>query len=420
MRAGAHGCSEPAKAWTSRLVTEGPSESVKPSARKRHGRRAIWNIVRLLICAVALYFVVRQVRWNDRVVLADGGESIGTIHTAAEGFVMLLPDGAELVFAENDVARSDDGQLRMEFGLRTAWRRSDKLLLLSSLLVFLPVPFFQGLRFDVLLRVQRIHIGKWEAIKLCFAGNFLNFAAPLGSTGGDVLKAYFISLHTHRKTEAITTIVLDRIVGLTTMLLLVAVIALFAPPGYPLADIRIWVLGVVTAGVVICVLYLSARMRRLVPRRLVSRLPAIDQLRRVDQAARGLASRPGAVALAMVHTAILQTAAFGAFTVAAFALGFRANFGHVPEFFAYFATGAVVQALPGPPQGFGTVELAYALLFAPYAGASMIVCLALATRLITLAVALPGLAVVASGAYKPSVRPDASGADKSADAASAR
>ena len=63
-----------------------------------------------------------------------------------------------------------------------------------------------------------------------------------------------------------------------------------------------------------------------------------------------------------------------------------------------FATGAVVQALPGPPQGLGTVELAYRYLFAAYGSVAQIVCLALGIRLMTLLCALPGVLVLLTGA----------------------
>ena len=43
----------------------------------------------------------------------------------------------------------------------------------------------------------------------------------LGSTGGDLLKAYYAARETHhRKTEAVVTVLVDRLIGLFSMLAL--------------------------------------------------------------------------------------------------------------------------------------------------------------------------------------------------------
>ena len=68
-------------------------------------------------------------------------------------------------------------------------------------------------RFVWLLRAQGIYIGYWEGIKLTYAGNFFNFVM-VGTTGGDLFKAFYVAQHTRYKLEAVTTIFLDRVVGL--------------------------------------------------------------------------------------------------------------------------------------------------------------------------------------------------------------
>ncbi|MDO8630112.1 MAG: hypothetical protein Q7R41_06425, partial [Phycisphaerales bacterium] len=98
---------------------------------------------------------------------------------------------------------------------------------------------------------------------------------------------------------------------------------------------------------------------------------------------------------------VLQLMALASYFVVAIALAMKADAGNVPEYFAYFYTGALVQSLPGPPQGLGTVELAYRFFFAPYGSASQIVCMAFAIRLVGLICALPGLFVTLTGSYKP-------------------
>jgi uncharacterized membrane protein YbhN (UPF0104 family) len=93
--------------------------------------------------------------------------------------------------------------------------------------------------------------------------------------------------------------------------------------------------------------------------------------------------------------------ALAAYFVVAIALALDAHAGNVLEYFAYFYTGTVVQALPGPPQGLGTVELTYRYFFAAFGSPSQIVCMAFAIRVVVLVCALPGLLVTLTGSYRP-------------------
>jgi uncharacterized membrane protein YbhN (UPF0104 family) len=100
-------------------------------------------------------------------------------------------------------------------------------------------------------------------------------------------------------------------------------------------------------------------------------------------------------------TVLLQALSMGSYFTVAVAFGMDADAGNVLEYYAYFAAGAVVQSLPGPPQGLGTVELAYRYLFAPYGSPSQIVCMALFIRIVHLVCALPGAMITLTGSYKP-------------------
>lgn len=240
-------------------------------------------------------------------------------------------------------------------------------------------------------------------MKLSFAGNFLNFATPLGSNAGDVFKAYFVTTHTTRhKTEAATTIALDRAIGLGTLIACVAAITTFSASDSRLAEFRPYMLAVFGVGVAGVLAYLSPILRRhLIPWGWLSRLPMYEHLQRMDQAVRTLVSHKTIVVAAVLMTVVLQVMAIGAYFTVAVAMALDAHAGNVLEYYAYFYTGAVIQALPGPPQGLGTVELAYRYFLAPFGSPSQIVCVAFAVRVMVLACALPGLLVTVTGSYKP-------------------
>lgn len=369
-------------------------------------RKRLFDVIRLGICAIALWLVVRGVTLNDHVGLIVGGELIGEIVSDGDPIEIRLSDGVVRQVPRTDIAQDADGASRVSFGLKSAWRNSRKGLLLLAVCIYFPVLFPQALRFRWMLAVQDISLGYWDCVKLSAAGNFLNFTTPLGSNAGDVFKAYFVSLHTDRKTEAVATVILDRLIGLGSLLFVVAGITVLSPQGSRLAVLRPYMLGLIALGVVAGALYFLLTWHRWwAGSALLSRVPMFDQLKRMDRATRTLAGHMPTLIAAVLITIALQALALLAYFVVAVSLGLDAHAGNVLEYFAYFYTGVLVQALPGPPQGLGTVELTYRYFFAPFGSASQIVCMAFAIRIMVLICALPGLLVTATGAYRPRTAP---------------
>lgn len=371
-------------------------------------RRRCFNFLRVAICIAALAYVARGVSFSDRVHLLDGTAVHGTATESADAVNVRTNDGELHSIPSNQIARDADGAPRIEYGLRTAWYRSNTTLLWLAVVLHFPVGFLQANRIKILLAAQQIALSWWQCVKLSFAGNFLNFAAPLGSNAGDVFKAYFVSLHTPRRTEAVATVLLDRIIGLGTLILVVALIAVFSPASSRLRPFRNYVLMILALGVMAAIVYLSPALRRMLSRwNFLRRVPGFQHLVRVDEATRTLAARPITVLFAVLFTAALQALAMAAYFTVAVALDMKADAGNMLEYYAYFATGAVIQALPGPPQGLGTVELAYRYFLAPFGSPSQIICFALAARLVVLVCALPGVLVTITGAYRPNAAENA-------------
>ncbi len=369
-----------------------------PRAKKRW-----FDVLRLALCVGALWIVIQGVTIHDHVHLADGrADVVGRIVDDGDPLVVALPSGETVRIAHAELARDETGGVKLSFGLASAWRNSRKGLLLLAVLIHFPVIVPQAYRFLILLRAQQIMISYWECLKLTFAGNFLNFATPLGSNAGDVFKAYFLSLHTDQKTEAVTTVFLDRVVGLAALLLVVAALTVFAPGDSALSLFRPYMIGVLGAGVLGVALYFAPPVRRLlIPRLLRGPSRIVQHLVRIDNTAKALAARKRTVFAAILLTVLLQGVAVGAYFTVARALAMEAHAGNVLEYYAYFYTGVVVQALPGPPQGLGTVELTYRYFLSNYGSPSQIVCMAFGIRMVGLLCALPGLLVTLTGSYKP-------------------
>lgn len=74
-------------------------------------------------------------------------------------------------------------------------------------------------RWRRVLRVQGLELSWARAIEISLVSHFFN-SFLLGSTGGDVLRAIYTARETHhKKTEAVVTVFVDRILGLWTLLL---------------------------------------------------------------------------------------------------------------------------------------------------------------------------------------------------------
>lgn len=365
-------------------------------------RKRLVNVVRIVVCAGALAIVLRGVTLDDRVTLASGEVVAGTVTATVEDAVALKTPTGLRTIATRDIAKEEDGALAIRYGLRSAWTHTDKTLLLLALLVHLPVVLPQTLRFRLMLGAQAIALSFWECLKLTIAGNFLNFATPFGATGGDVFKAYFVSLHTHHKTEAVTTVIIDRVVGLAGLLVVVAIITVVSPDDSKVAVLRPYMLTMLGAGIAGAVVYFAPPIRRRVPvEKILSKLPAGEHFQRVDTALTTFASRKLVLLQAILLTVFLQAMALSAYFLVARAVGLDAHLGNLIEFFAYFYTGVVVQSLPGPPQGLGTVELAYRYFFSEFGSASQIVFMALLIRLVAFGASLPGFLVTITGSYRP-------------------
>src|SRR5207247_3172917 len=90
-------------------------------------------------------------------------------------------------------------------------------LLLSVLFVGLTI-LLGVVRWRMVLHVHGIHLSLGRAMEISLVAHFFN-SFLLGSTGGDLLKAYYAARETHhKKTEAVVTVAVDRLLGLLAML----------------------------------------------------------------------------------------------------------------------------------------------------------------------------------------------------------
>ena len=124
-------------------------------------KRYIFSTVRIVICAGALWLVLRGVTLQDSVLLEGGEEVFGRIESRGdEGLVLASGDGSQSIAAE-EIARQDDGSFVVSYGLLSAWSETIGWLLVAAVLLHLPVALFQAVRLFWLLSAQHISLGFW-------------------------------------------------------------------------------------------------------------------------------------------------------------------------------------------------------------------------------------------------------------------
>ena len=79
------------------------------------------------------------------------------------------------------------------------------------------------LRWHLLVRAVGIPFSRYNAIRLGLAGYYFNTFLP-GSIGGDIVKGYAIARDQDRRTRAVATVLIDRIIGLWALFWFVSII----------------------------------------------------------------------------------------------------------------------------------------------------------------------------------------------------
>lgn len=99
------------------------------------------------------------------------------------------------------------------------------LVALAALLTAVPLTFC-AVRWKAILGAQGMSLPWAKVGRIFMIGQFFN-AFMIGPTGGDIVKAYYVARETsHKKTEAVTSVFVDRVIGLIVLALLVGAVIL--------------------------------------------------------------------------------------------------------------------------------------------------------------------------------------------------
>lgn len=129
----------------------------------------------------------------------------------------------------NHLSRQEQWHLAWTHGPTDLWHKLCQVhpvALLVSVLLFGGALWLGVVRWRLVLAVQGLELSLTRATRISLVAQFFN-SFLLGSTGGDLIKAFYAARETHhKKTEAVTTVFVDRLLGLWAMLLFACVMML--------------------------------------------------------------------------------------------------------------------------------------------------------------------------------------------------
>ncbi|MCH2376548.1 MAG: flippase-like domain-containing protein [Planctomycetes bacterium] len=237
--------------------------------------------------------------------------------------------------------------------------------LIGAYALFGLVLFLGAIRWRLFLDAQEIRYSLREAYALTMIGFFFS-QVMLGSTGGDMVKAYVVAREQRgRRSAALMTVIFDRVFGLL-ILLVVALGAIafnfdLVRADAELAGFAITVGVVLTGALAACACFYSERIRTAKWVRVtVRRVPFQGFLSNFILALDAYKRRPRPIAQAAAISVVLHVLVILSVVCAAKAL--IAGPVSIAHFFFLIPLAHIAMALPLTPGSIGTGEAAYAFL----------------------------------------------------------
>lgn len=295
-------------------------------------------MARMLIATLGVAYILYTLSWSDQVWLpagyvsakghagAEAGQLYRVIEEVEDGYYIRSPDhdpndtqGVDWISKAEFGNGIDQPEFRPSF-VRII-RESDKTLLIGGGLLFIPVVLLATLRWFLLMRARGIDVRIGRVARLTLAGYFFNLCMP-GTTGGDVMKAYYAAKDTDQRADAVVSIAIDRLCGLVGLILIVALIGLFSldDPLIRKLTIAMWCLliGLVSGAW----LYTSPAIRhRLRLGAKLGNLPGATVLRKLDAWVSAYRRHLGALASAIALSLFIHACVASAMSLAGFAIG---------------------------------------------------------------------------------------------------
>ncbi len=230
--------------------------------------------------------------------------------------------------------------------------------------------FVNNYRWLLLLHGQGIPISQWKTLRLSFIGLFFNLAMP-GSVGGDVLKAYYITReYPHAKLKVATSVLVDRLVGLYSIILLAFIAIVSNLPkvtGEPaLRNLGIFIFLLFGAFNLFFLIGFSRRIRgHDFTENVLKKLPAGGKVAKIYDGVHSFRDGQKQFLIGIALSLFAQSQMITSLFIIGRHLGFEVSF---ESFFFVFPVGFMAIAIPISPAGIGVGQAVFLKLFHWYNG----------------------------------------------------
>jgi glycosyltransferase 2 family protein len=253
-------------------------------------------------------------------------------------------------------------------------------------------------RWYLLVRALDIPFRIRDAVRLGFLGYLFSFVS-VGIVGGDLFKAIFIAREQPgRRTLAVASVMVDRIIGLCALLLVTSAALLFTPfpadVGHDVIAVRNMTYAVTIIGGLGLLLLISPGFTSGPIAEWATSLPRVGGMfERLMFAMRCYRQQP----LVLINTTLQSLCVHGLATISVHLLA-QGLYSQTPTFREHLIIvplSNLVGALPFTPAGLGTMELAMQALYRiiPAHSDAPGIMIALTYRLITIAIAAVGMVI---------------------------
>jgi uncharacterized protein (TIRG00374 family) len=282
----------------------------------------------------------------------------------------------------------------------------NKPWLLVLAVVIFPVTFLvTTVRWHRLLAAVEIHLTLGRTLVLNMVGAFFNTFMP-GSTGGDVLKAYYASKQTTHRTRAVMSVFVDRVIGLIALVIMGGAMAAYqyftSGPDDPVAHAcgRIALLSalIIFGTALVLWIFYYPRLRRVSGLDwLIVRLPKQKQVKNAMETMDLYRRHKWLVLQALIVTFPVHITVVISALLAGKALGLG-----LPPLYYFVAVPVIVLvgSIPISPQGAGVMEYFAVMLVGRQGGTvSQAFALTMSIRMVQILWNLTGGVFVLRGGY---------------------
>ena len=244
--------------------------------------------------------------------------------------------------------------------------RSNYGLIILSFFILFTAVLVTFYRWKLLLKGQNIILSNYDVTSLGFIGLFFASVLP-GAVSGDIIKSVYIAKKVKdKKTSSVLTVLLDRIIGVTA-LIMICTLGLLMNIKVVLGNPALRSLGITTVIILIGLLFmtfvgLSRRVNRnKLFNKLMSKLPFSEAFNRVYMAFHAYRDNHKYLTYALLISFVNHAMNITAFYLITKALGFSVL--NIYSYFFIVPLGMITMAVPITPAGIGVGQAAFLKLF---------------------------------------------------------